>query len=230
MSSGKKIGLAKALWELRRDNGWTLAVVSARTGIPASTLSKVENGKLSLSYDKLLQLSQGMAVDITRLFSAPGAAQSPAPLLLSNRRSVVRAGEGHFVRTLSYDHHYLATDLLSKMIDPIIADLRASTMDEFGEWVRHPGEEFAYVLEGEVMLHSEIYSPLHLRQGDSIYFDSNMGHAYLAAAEGPCRILSICTSGSEELPEALAEEHVERPNLGDKDRRPRKRVRMKKQA
>jgi quercetin dioxygenase-like cupin family protein len=60
--------------------------------------------------------------------------------------------------------------------------------------VSHPGEEYAFVIEGEVDLHTSLYTAVRLKAGDSIYFDSGMGHAYLAA--GPCRVLSIC-SGPE---------------------------------
>jgi len=46
-----------ALKALRRQHGWTLAEVSQRTGLPTSTLSKIENDKVSLSFDKLARLS-----------------------------------------------------------------------------------------------------------------------------------------------------------------------------
>ena len=46
------------LKSLRLANGWTLSEVSRRTGLPVSTLSKVENDKMSLSYDKLARISR----------------------------------------------------------------------------------------------------------------------------------------------------------------------------
>ena len=203
MWGDEKQGLARAVRELRQEKGWTLAELSARTGIPSSTLSKVENGKLSLTYDKLVSLSRGMAVDITRLFSASVPAALPALAVQSARRSIDRAGGGHFIRTRSYDHHYLAADLLNKRIDPIIAELKARTLEEFGDWVRHPGEEFAYILNGEADLYTEFYSTIRLRAGDSVYFDSSMGHAYLAVGAPPSRVLSICTGGQFEILKAL---------------------------
>ena len=70
------------LREFRTEKGLTLAEVSERTGIPVSTLSKVETGKMSLSYEKLVRLSHGLDIDIARLFAAPVspsvAAQRPA--------------------------------------------------------------------------------------------------------------------------------------------------------
>lgn len=191
--------LASTLRELRRERGLRLSDVSKRTGIPISTLSKVENGKLSLSYDKLLQLSRGLKVDISRLFASPDDTSVATSSVFPGRRSFNRRGEGQGLSTPAYEHIYLAADLLNKRLDPIIAEVKARTLEEFGDWVRHPGEEFAFVIEGEVDLHTEGYAPLRMSAGDSVYFDSSMGHAYLAVASGPCRVLSVCTSGQTEL-------------------------------
>src|SRR5436305_1466289 len=47
---------------LRAHNGWTLKEMSDRSGIPVSTLSKVEHDRLTLTYDKLQQLSQRLGI------------------------------------------------------------------------------------------------------------------------------------------------------------------------
>jgi hypothetical protein len=49
--------LGSLLRGLRSRKGWTLKEMSERTGIPVSTLSKVEHDRLTLTYDKLLQIS-----------------------------------------------------------------------------------------------------------------------------------------------------------------------------
>jgi uncharacterized cupin superfamily protein len=59
--------------------------------------------------------------------------------------------------------------------------------------MRHEGEEFLYILEGELELHTECYAPLILKAKESVYFDSRMGHAYIARGTEPCRALSMCT-------------------------------------
>src|SRR5262245_60992533 len=79
-----------ALRALRTQRSWTLAEVSERTGLPISTLSKLENDRVSLSYDKLSRLSTGLGVDISQFFT-PIALGSPGPLL-GGRRSFTPAG------------------------------------------------------------------------------------------------------------------------------------------
>ena len=187
---------------LRRRHGWTLAEVSRRTGLPTSTLSKIENDKMSLTFDKLARLSASLPVDISALFNGEAVGDSGGGT--SGRRSITRAGEGKAIETRNYSHLYPACELLNKSIIPIVAELHARTLEEFGELIHHPGEEYAYVLQGEVELHTSLYAPVHLKAGDSIYFDSGMGHAYIAAGAGPCRVLSLCTAPEKQLIAAAA--------------------------
>jgi mannose-6-phosphate isomerase-like protein (cupin superfamily) len=164
---------------------------------------------MSLTFDKLARISGGLGVDISALFSGEDAAEGGFGF--SGRRSIARAGEGKAIETKNYSHLYPAWDLLNKSIIPIVAELRARSLEEFGELIRHPGEEYAYVLEGEVDLHTSMYAPLRLKAGDSIYFDSGMGHAYIAASEGPCRVLSLCSAPEAALIAAATGQPPEEP-------------------
>ena len=189
-----------ALKSLRLANGWTLAEVSKRTGLPVSTLSKVENDKMSLSYDKLARISKGLEIDIGQLFSL----ENTTPLsLVTGRRSITRAGEGRLIETETYASTYCATDLLNKRFVPLVTEIHARSPADFSEMIRHPGEEYTFVLEGAVELHSDLYAPMRLEQGDSIYFDSGMGHVYVAVGEGPCRLLTICSGEESQIMAAV---------------------------
>jgi transcriptional regulator with XRE-family HTH domain len=211
--SGNVAKPGMALRQIRKEKQWTLAEVSRRTGLPVSTLSKVENDKLSLSYDKLVRICQGLEVDIARLFS-PGLTQG-AQSQATGRRIITRAGEGKEISTDTYRHLYPAAELLNKRFNPIIAELRARSIEEFGELVRHPGEEFAMVLEGEVDFYTELYAPTRLQVGDSVYFDSGMAHAYVCASDGPCRVLSICSATEQALLQALGAEAPATPRQSE---------------
>lgn len=187
---------------LRKRANLTLSDISRTTRLAVSTLSKLEKGQASLSYDKLVAISRALGVDTAELLGvAPGLGGVASPS--GGRRVVHRAGEGRRIETQSYSQLYVATELLNKRFTPIIAELRARSIEEFiaefGGLIRHPGEEFVFVLEGEIDLHTDLYAPLRLAAGDSLYFDSDMGHAYLKGSEATCRVLAICSgSGAEE--------------------------------
>ena len=188
-------GPGETIRAMRKRAGLTLAELSNRTGLAVSTLSKLEVGNVSLSYDKLMLISKGLEIDMAELLDStphPGGAVTHG-----GRRVVQRAGEGQHVETRSYSQSYLATELLNKRFVPIYVELHARTLDEFfaefGDFIRHPGEEFTYVIEGEIAFHTELYAPLVLQAGDSVYFDSEMGHAYLKASDEPCRTITTCS-------------------------------------
>ena len=79
--------LGRILKDLRSHRGWTLKEMSERSGIPVSTLSKVEHDRLTLTYDKLLQLSQKLNIRMSELF-----AESEAEEGVTARRSIGRSG------------------------------------------------------------------------------------------------------------------------------------------
>jgi mannose-6-phosphate isomerase-like protein (cupin superfamily) len=160
---------------------------------------------MSLSYDKLLRICNALEVDISELFAGSSGGQKPAMQVPSGRRSINRRGTGYAINTPNYSHLFPAADLLNKRSVPIIAEIHVRSLEDFGELVRHPGEEYAYILDGVVDLYTDLYAPVRLETGDSIYFDSGMGHAYIAVSDGMCRVLSVCAPSGEHSETNLAD-------------------------
>ena len=190
---------------IRARNGWTLKEMSAKSGIPVSTLSKVEHDRLTLSYDKLQQLSQRLKIRMSDLFAEDEEDAAPR---VTGRRSIATIDRAARVTTDNYDYHYLCTDLRQKRMIPILTRIRAHSAHEFGELVHHQGEEFIYVLEGRIEVHSEFYDPVTLDVGQGIYIDSSMGHAYVVA-EGfdEALVLGVCSSADDGLMDSLMSLH-----------------------
>ncbi len=193
--------LSVLLRKLRSRHGWTLKQMSENSGIPLSTLSKVEHDRLTLTYDKLYQVSKRLGIPISELFAETG---QDAPPTVTARRSIGDVGQALHVETPNYDYYFLCTELRRKRMIPVITKIRAKTSEEFGELVHHPGEEFIYVLRGTVVVNTEFYDPVVLQTGQSIYIDSNMGHAYLAA-DGcdEAEVLGIMSSEGEGQQQSL---------------------------
>ncbi|THD70839.1 XRE family transcriptional regulator [Phenylobacterium sp.] len=175
-----------AIRKLRIARGWSLATLSEESGVPISTLSRVELGQNALNYDKLMRLCRALEVDLEGLVTreAEGAA---AP---SGRRSVTRTGEGGPVQIGSADGRRAAADLLSKSFSPVILDVTAETLEAHGSPVVQPGEAYVLVLSGAVEFHGHLYAPLSLASGDGVYFDAAAGYVLLAKG-GPARVLLI---------------------------------------
>lgn len=195
--------LGRCLQQIRKARRWTLQEVSNRTGLAVSTLSKVENDQMSLTYDRLIQLSEGLGIDIGELFAGADPGIPPSPHVA--RRSITRSGSGREIDTPHYWYSYLCTDLINKRMVPVLGILHTRCLEEFGELIRHQGEEFVYVLQGKVELHTEHYEPTLLAAGDCVYFDSSMGHAYLNRGRGEARILVVHTGQQPEFLKTLAQ-------------------------
>lgn len=194
--------LGEVMREIRSRNGWTLKEMSAKSGIPVSTLSKVEHNRLTLSYDKLQQLSQRLNIRMSDLFAEEDPSSSSPRV--TGRRSIGRLRDAVRVTTDNYDYFYLCTDLRQKRMIPIVTRIRAQSAKEFGDLVRHDGEEFIYVIEGQIEVHSEFYDPVRISAGEGIYLDSSMGHAYVTA-EGcdEAVVLGVCSSEDDGLMDSL---------------------------
>ncbi|SDG52743.1 MULTISPECIES: helix-turn-helix domain-containing protein [unclassified Duganella] len=193
---------------LRSRKGWTLKEMSEKSGIPVSTLSKVEHDRLTLSYDKLYQLGQKLGMRMSELFAEESEEDKTASAITA-RRSLGDLQHAVRIETPNYDYYYLCAELRRKRMIPVIAKVRAKTAKQFGDLSHHSGEEFTYVIKGSVVINTEFYDPVVLTEGQSIYFDSSMGHAYLTT-EGceEATVLTVMSSADEEQMQTLLTQHA----------------------
>lgn len=198
----QKSTLGRLVRAERQRRDWTLRQMSERVGIPLSTLAKVEQDRLSLTYDKLQQLTSRLGVTMAE-FLAQDSAESPSAAAITARRSTTGPANTVRVETPNYDYQYLCADLRDKRMVPILTRIRARTLAEFGDLIRHQGEEFVYVLEGCIEVHLQFYTPLTLQAGQGAYIDSTMGHAYVAKDCESALVLAVCSSEDSNLSDEL---------------------------
>ncbi|WP_088348779.1 MULTISPECIES: XRE family transcriptional regulator [Rhodomicrobium] len=195
--------IGKLLRERRAHHNWTLADVARMTGISVSTLSKIENGLLSPTYDKILQLCRGLNVEVADLLEPKVPSERPEVVLA--RRSVSRQFEGQRIDTSHYSYSYLCSDVAHKRIIPIYIDVRATNREQMGELTSHVGEEYILVIAGRVRIYSEYYEEIELEAGDSIYIDSTMKHGFMSVGHASSRLLVTCSSATPNLAQTLRE-------------------------
>ena len=199
--------LGECLRRVRFDRKLSLTDVSTLTGIAKSTLSRVESDQLSLTYDKLLQLCRGLQIDLASLLDPKQGGTRAA-----GRRIFTAAGHGRSVTVNLQAYSYLCTELAGKKMTPMTGLIRSRTLAETNGLLKHEGEEFTYVLEGTLELHTEFYEPLVLGVGGSVYFDSTMGHAYVSIGDTPVKILCVCSTPEPVLVQALDSAKMDRPS------------------
>lgn len=194
-SGEEAIAFGPHLRSLRRAAAMTLKQVAERAGLAVSTISKIENDRMSPTYDVLLKLSRGLGVDLVTLMAGPAGSIPEAPV---GRLDITRAAERRAYPTGTYVYEPFAMRLTNRRMDPTLARITARSLDEFPSLIRHPGEEFVYVISGTVELNLEFYAPIRLEAGDSVYFDGRMGHAYISVGPEDAQVLNICAGMGEQ--------------------------------
>jgi transcriptional regulator with XRE-family HTH domain len=189
-----RVTFGKRLRAARKQFGWTLAQLAELSDISITTISRAERGQLALSYEKFSALGRALRMDMGAMFSEAGATARPFkdPVL-------TRAGEGVVYRGLSFSYEFLGTTAAGKQMSPILGTVHARHIDGPDDFVRHPGEEFVYVLTGIIDVHFDTGQVVQLRKGDSLYFDSSVGHAYVSVSRQLARVIGVTSSESTML-------------------------------
>lgn len=177
--------LGQSIRDARRAKGWTLEEAGQAAGIGRSTLSKIENNQTRPSFEIVRRLTQALDMHTPNLFLQSGQTG------ISGRRDYTAKGQGEPKDTPTYLHELLCSDLTSKRMLPYISEIKARDISDFETWIRHSGEEFMYVLSGELTFISEHYRPLPMKTGDSLYYDSSMGHGCISTSEENARVLWV---------------------------------------
>ena len=180
-----ELDLGARVRQLRKDRSWTLEQAATEAGMARSTLSKIENGQMSPTFEVMRKLANGLGIGMPQLFTAPAETQA------NGRMDVTRSAEGAPIITPTYEHELLGNKLRQKAMLPYRAHIRVRHFEEFDGWVRHDGEEFLYVLTGAIRLYTEFYEPVEMRRGDSAYYDAAMGHNVISISDEDALILWV---------------------------------------
>lgn len=180
--------LGNRLKTVRQSCGYTLEVAAKRAGLALSTIHKIENGRVSPSFENLVRIARAYGIGMERLFASDHVAQP------TTRLTVTRAGEGHKVRSKNFEYEVLCNVLADKKIIPLVTLVEKRPPLRPTELEAHDGEETLYVLSGQIELVVEHYQPVNLGPGDCAYFDSTLKHGLRALGDKEARVFWACTS------------------------------------
>jgi transcriptional regulator with XRE-family HTH domain len=187
---GKEESLSDRIRMVREMRGLTIKDLSSRTGIDAETLIRIESGKVVPALGQLVKL--GKALDMKMgYFISPGIDEPLTVVRKHERRSVSRYGEAKSV-LYGYSYESLAPDKANRLMEPFIVSLVPTQIQEFST---HAGQEFIYVLEGEIKVRVGDRAD-SLKPGDAVYYDSNQPHSVRCAGTTPAKVLAVLYAGS----------------------------------
>ena len=188
-----KEAMGARLRGIRKEKGFTLKQLSSVSGVALSTLSKAELGQTALSYEKFVAIALALDVDMSLLLQSGDGQELHR---LNGRAMTASSIEQGEYQTANYRHQFLFSDVSGKVMTPIVATIFSREPEEFTEYIKHPGQEFTYVLSGSVRIVFENGTEIRLKRNEVAYFDSAIGHVYLSTSKTPARVLAVCTDGS----------------------------------
>jgi DNA-binding transcriptional MerR regulator/quercetin dioxygenase-like cupin family protein len=160
-ADGNASAIGGHLRQLRAKQHLSLAQVAEAVGISVGFLSALERSQMSGSVGTLRKLARFYKTNILDFFEATeGSSRQVRP----GQRKVLEAGPGVRMELLAWGNTVMEPHLF-----------RLAPEAESGDSYAHEGEEFLYVLRGElaITLQGEEY---RLRHGDSFYFESATPH------------------------------------------------------
>ena len=162
-SNQTSAAVGQRLRQLRTKRGASLADVSAAAGISVGFLSAIERSQMSASVGTLRRLARYYRTNILDFFDPT---ESNTRLVRPAKRKVLDAGPGVRMELLAWGNTVMEPHLF-----------RVAPQAGSGESYAHEGEEFLFVLRGELQI-ALADQEYHLKRGDSFYFESATPHRW----------------------------------------------------
>jgi len=159
----------------------TLAILASKLAVSSSFLSQIESGRAMPSLATLKNISDVLNVTIGTLVGE-GKNTSESPVVRENeRRELKEFSNGLEIKLLSPQDPYI-------QMEPAFFEFEKD--GNTGDFSRHFGQEFIFVIEGSLEIHlaSEVYI---LGKGDSFYFNSFTPHLFKNIYKGRTKIIRV---------------------------------------
>ncbi len=176
--------IGKRIKTLREEKGISLEDLSARTGFEADLLARIENSDIYPQLGTIIKLSKSLDAAFGQLISGTGDKPYAVTRLKDQKtvfRSTSQKGRKHV-----YSYKSLAPEVRGRSMEPLMVTLQETPDKEVST---HDGEEFVYVLSGQVLL--EVGEDhFELTPGDSAYYLSSTPH-WIGSKSGNATILAV---------------------------------------
>jgi transcriptional regulator with XRE-family HTH domain len=172
--------LGRALRRLRRERGKSLTAVSEATGVSASFLSVVENGRSDITIGRLMRLLAHYEAGIGDLLDGEQARE----------RIVTAAGEQLRLQSPAegVDLYLLAPDTRRTMMPVLGVHEPGSRLTDLKP---HGGETFVFMLEGTLLFERDGHPPFVLSAGDSAYFTGDAPPTVTTVGDTQARLIAV---------------------------------------
>ena len=180
--------IGQKIRQLRLRKKIALVDLGKHTGLSASMLSQLENGKLMPTLATLVRVSMVFDVGLDHFF---GDRQRKRTFLVIRASERMRFPESPSAPRPGYFFELLAFSVAEKSLQAYLAEFPNRSVNEVTDHF-HDGAEFVHVLEGSLAIGYQREEHV-LSTGDSVYFDSSEPHSYRGTSTEPARAIVVTT-------------------------------------
>ncbi len=189
--SKEYLQIGEKIKRFREDHALTLKDMAKRTGLSTAVLSQIENHLISPPLGTLIRITQALELRPGHFFDQHP--DKPFTIVRTEeRRPVSRFASKRGIQ-YGYSYESLGHDMKDRHMEPFLVTLEPATLAS-PKPAAHDGEEFLFVLEGEMEVtlgdHSDVLQP-----GDAIYYDSKIPHLVQCKGGEKALILAVIYSG-----------------------------------
>lgn len=187
-----RVEFGQLLRSARKKKGWTLANLAERSGVSITTISRAERGLLALGYDNLVSLGVALEMELGTMFVPANEVRH-----MVHTPVLTRSREGVKYKGLFFEYAFLGANVDSKRMTPVVGTVLARAFNGPQDYSRHDGEEFVYVIKGVIDVYFENQDVVRLNKGDSLYYNSQVGHAYVSVSKALAQVVAVMTVASD---------------------------------
>ncbi|MCQ2602923.1 MAG: XRE family transcriptional regulator [Clostridia bacterium] len=171
--------IAGRLKELRTFSDYSTAEMAEKIGVEEKEYIAYESAEIEVPINVIYHMASLLDTEPGYILTGKMPEKDKAVVVYEGKGANIKRYEG-------YSFSSLAADFKGKQMNPMLVTISPT---DHPELVVHGGQEFNYVLEGElrVIVDNKDY---YLRAGDSLYFNPMYPHAQLAMG-GPAKFLTI---------------------------------------
>ncbi|MBQ8158302.1 MAG: cupin domain-containing protein [Prevotella sp.] len=175
---------------IRESKNLSIEEVSQRSGLSIEQVNSIETDEQLPSLGPLIKIARALGVRLGT-FMDDNDALGPVVCRAEEResKSSISFSNGATDARKHMEYHPLAQQKAGRHMEPFIIDINPEKSPEF-QLSAHEGEEFIYVMQGEVEIvyGKETYN---LKEGDSIFYDSIVNHHVHGAPGKSAKILAV---------------------------------------
>jgi transcriptional regulator with XRE-family HTH domain len=164
---------------LREQRGLSLRALAERCNLSINAISLIERGENSPTVSSLHMLATALEVKITDFFED---SHEHAVVYVKYDQRLATQSNGLLMESLGIG-------LRNQQLEPFMVTIEPG-VGEIGESIAHPGQEFVYCLEGNVLYQVNEHA-YHLEPGDSLLFDATQPHCFHNIGDYSARVLLI---------------------------------------